>query len=154
MPLELSNALKDTCGWSFSSRGMNNLFCNKFYTSVILTIIIIVLIMVIYPCKKGTPVYITFKLGFYILLATLGIMFIHDSVVHRMYERERMGGQTNAFIEALGGENNVAFANDKVKVEYRPVGGDGIIGDNTCDIRVGGDTEPKSNEEVFAMFGV
>ena len=56
--IELCALGGDTYKCSFASRGMNNLFCNKFYTAGILTAMIIILIMVIYPCKKGTPIYV------------------------------------------------------------------------------------------------
>lgn len=158
MPFELANSLKNTCSWSFSSRGMNNLFCNKFYTSAILTIMIIILIMLIYPCKKGTPFWITFKLGFYILFFTLGIVFIHDSVMQNSFEKEIRGGETEAFINALGGDGNVAFAGDVVKVDPKvdnTRGGDGMTGDGACCYAGGNDSaRGTSNEEIFSMFGV
>jgi hypothetical protein len=116
MPLEISNLLNDSFGWSFSSRGLNSLFSNKFYTSLILTIIILILIMNIYPCKKGTPSWITFKLGFYILIASLSIIFIHDGILHGIYEKDVVSGETDAFINALGGDTNPAFSKDNTPV--------------------------------------
>jgi hypothetical protein len=153
MPIELSNTLKDTCGWSFASPGINNIFCNKVYTAGVLTVIIIILVMIIYPGKAGTPMWVIFKLGFYILLATVGVIFIHDSIVHNISEKKIEGGASDAFINALDGSENVAFAGDRMAIEHRsPItGGDGITGDNTCCI-IGGDK--KSNEEIFSMFGV
>ena len=160
MPLEISNILKDSCGWSFSSRGLNSLFCNKFYTALILTIIILILIMNIYPCKKGTPAWITFKLGFYVLMASLAILFIHDGIVYGIHEKSIEGGKTDSFIDGLGSDMNPAFASDATPIlpdlthPNKHTGGDGMTGDNTCCISVGGQSQPEENEELFARFGV
>jgi hypothetical protein len=161
MPLEISTMMKDTFGWSFSSRGLNNLFSNKLYTSMILTILILILIMNIYPCKKGTSAHITFKLGFYILMTSLAIIFIHDGILHGLYEKNKIGGDEESFINALSSGNNTAFKNDnttiKPNLSGNLVGGDGIIGDNVSCIRVGGDTTPHnddSNDSLFKLYGV
>ena len=158
MPFELSSALKSTCGWSFSSRGMNNLFCNKFYTSAILTIIIMVLVMLIYPCKKGTPAWITFKLGFYILIFTMGIMFVHDGVMYYHHEKDREKQESDDMIGGLDGHQNVAFNGSNIMVKPS-FGGDGMTGDGEC--CGGGEHSGKNikdrgmgNEEIFSMFGV
>lgn len=167
MPIEIADTLKDTCGWSFSSRGLNSLFCNRFYTALILTIIILILIMNIYPCKKGTPAWITFKLGFYVLVASLSIIIVHDGIMHNLYTQRTIKGNDDTFIDELDGANNSAFMKDRAPVVPNVrngddvSGGDGMVGDGTCCVRVGG--EPSKNdvnghttskEEVFHMFGV
>lgn len=155
MPLEISNILKDSCGWSFSSRGLNSIFCNKFYTALILTIIILILIMNIYPCKKGTPAWITFKLGFYILMTSLAIIFIHDGILHGINEKDIAGGETDAFIDALGGDTNPAFANDNILAQ--PIFDTRInkISDSNADCSKAGNSSYKGgNEELFSQFGV
>jgi hypothetical protein len=157
MPFELSSALKSTCGWSFSSRGMNNLFCNKFYTSAILTIIIMVLVMLIYPCKKGTPAWITFKLGFYVLIFTMGIMFVHDGVMYYHYEKERDKTESDEMVAGFDGSGNVAFTGGNMAVNPA-VGGDRMsesgesyVGEERSNKKIDGVME---NEEIFSMFGV
>lgn len=157
MPFALSDFLKSTCGWSFSSRGMNTLFCNKFYTSGLLTIIIVVLIMLIYPCKQGTPLWITFKLGFYIMVFTLGIMFIHDGVMYYDYQKVQAADNSNSFVNGISSGNDVVYGGDTVPVTPATYGGDGMTGDGECCDMGGGDskTENKnSSEEIFSMFGV
>lgn len=150
MPFELSESLKNTCSFTFASRGMNGLFCSKFYTTLILTILILILITVIYPCKKGTPFWIVGKLGFYIFTATLAILFIHDGVVYSSYKKEIAGGANDEFVRTLGGEENVAFGGDAVTVTPT-FGGDMMSGEGEC---CGGYTDEGNSEEIFSMFGV
>jgi hypothetical protein len=150
MPIELSESLKNTCGVTFASRGMNGLFCSKFYTTLILTIMILILITVIYPCKKGTPFWIVGKLGFYIFAATLAILFLHDGVVYSSYKKEVAGGEGDEFVEALNGSDNVAFGGDNLPVNPK-FGGDMMAGEGEC---CNGGAEGGNSEEIFAMFGV
>jgi hypothetical protein len=150
MPIELSESLKNTCGVTFASRGMNGLFCSKFYTTLILTIIILILITVIYPCKKGTPFWIVGKLGFYIFAATLAILFLHDGVVYSSYKKEVAGGEGDEFVKLLTGGDNVAFGGDNLPVNPK-FGGDMMAGEGEC---CNGGAEAGNSEEVFAMFGV
>jgi hypothetical protein len=140
MPIELSNTINDTCGWSFSSKGMKNIFCNKFYTSAVLTLIVLVLIMIIYPCKRGTPVWVLFKLGFYILMFSFGIFVIHDSLMKNYHMDEKIGGESSDFIESLGGENNVMYE----KIDVRPARSE-VSKNNSPDA---------AQEELFSMYGV
>lgn len=153
MPFELSNSLKNTCGWSFASKGMNGLFGSKFYTTAILTSMIIVLIMILYPCQKNTPVWILGKLGFYIFVVTLGIIFVHDCVVYHNYEKETHDTETDEFIGGLDGRNNIAFSGDgdRVDISIDNVSNknkDNKPGENHSTV-VGGDSD-----SVFDMYGV
>lgn len=162
MPFNLSNSLKTTYGWSFASKGMNGLFVSKFYTTAILTVMIIILVMIIYPGQKNTPVWILVKLGFYVFLVSLGMIFMHDCVVFHEYEKKVGGDESDEFIGGLNGGGNIAFSgsDDKVKIEHKSKtdGGDEMVGFGEYSgvgggiggtHSVGGDTEA-----IFAMYGV
>jgi hypothetical protein len=157
MPLEISNLLNDTFGWSFSSRGLNSIFSNKFYTSLILTIIILIIIMNIYPCKKGTSSCITFKLGFYILVTSLSIIFIHDAIVHGIHEKNVVSGETDVFINALGGDTNPAFSKDITPV-HPYLNKKSTINDNSNSREKknleGKNSYKEGHEELFSQYGV
>ena len=147
MPFELSEYLKNTCGLTFASRGLNVIFCNKFYTTIILTIIILMIITIMYPCKQGTPFWIVGKVGLYIFMATITILFIHDSVTHSTNAKTMGGADNDDFVEGLTGDNNVAFSGDNINIKpkfgvnYTTNGGD--------------ENGPSSNsEDLFKMFGV
>jgi hypothetical protein len=148
MPVELSDSLKNTFGMTFASRGMNNLFYSKIFTTLILTIMILILITIIYPCKKGTPFWIIGKLGLYIFLSCLAILFIHDGVVYSTYQNDISGGASDEFVRALDGRDNVAFGDDNVDI--KPT--------FSRDMEVDGaeyNTNGSSNSnEIFDMFGV
>jgi hypothetical protein len=149
MPFELSESFKNTCSITFASRGLNGIFCNKFYTSVILTIIILIIITIIYPCKKGTPFWIISKLGVYIFIATISIILIHDGVSNVTNNKINDRYENDEFVNNLSGNNNLSFKNDNMLVNPK-VGGNFMPDD---DDMLGGNSANNS-EELFTIFGV
>lgn len=145
MPFELSESLKNTCGMTFASRGINGLFCSKIYTSAILTLLIIVLIMILYPGQKGTPFWMIGKLGVYIFITTLVIVFIHDGVVYSAFEKKTGGDETESFIAGIGGDANLPFKDENHEVRPNVSGG---YDDNVSN--QGGD----ETENFFRSYGV
>lgn len=151
MPVELSNALKNTYGLTMSS-GMMTLFSNKVYTTFILTVITLILIMSLYPCKKETPAWVVGKLGLYIFITSLIILIIHDGVIYNNYKK--IGGDMNAsdFIDGIHDNPNTAFKNDNVTVTpttsiNQTTGGSDYM--EYTDTNGGND-----NDSIFKQFGV
>ncbi len=148
MPFELSESLKNTFGMTFASRGMNTIFSNKIYTTVIITIIIIILITVIYPCKKGTPFWVLGKLGFYIFISSLAVLFIHDSVIHSSYKKDAAATANDDFVSSIGANRNDVYNKDNVLIKPA-FGGYENNKDDVESIAGGND-----NDKIFAMYGV
>ena len=153
MPFELLDTMKNTYGMTFASRGLNSIFCNKIYTTIILTIIIIILIIIIYPCKKGTPFWIVGKLGIYIFMAVLVVLFVHNGVVYSAYKDETLLDDNEEFVESFGGDGNIAFNKDNVDVKPAFGGGDKSKGGPTKETSYytsGGG----NSDSIFEMYGV
>jgi hypothetical protein len=149
MPFELGDSLKSTCNWTFQSKGMNSLFFSKFYTTAIITVMVIVLIMIIYPCKKNTPSWLLFKLGFYVFIMTLGIIVMHDGVVLTKL-KEKIGGRENEdFINDMHDNKDIAFGDDLIAVSPIIQITGGSDNDSAPPVAPSG-----SNEDLFQHFGV
>lgn len=147
MPFELLDTLKNTYGMTFASRGLNSIFCNKIYTTIILTIIIIILIIIIYPCKKGTQFWVVGKLGIYIFISILVILFIHSGVVYSSYTKENSQNDDEAFVESsFDGSDDIVFNKDNIQV--------------TPGINTNSNKKPNNeatvggSESIFEMYGV
>ena len=147
MTFALSEYLKNTCGLTFASRGLNVIFCNKVYTTIILTIIILMIITIMYPCKKGTPFWIVGKVGLYIFMATITILFIHDSVTHSTNALALGSVDDDDFVENINGGNNIAFDGDNVQIKPKFGGNYKVISGDENETSGG-------SEELFKMFGV
>jgi hypothetical protein len=156
MPFELSNSLKSTCGWSFASKGMNCLFASRFYTTAILTIMIIILIMIIYPVKKNTPVWLLVKLGFYIFIVSLGMIFIHDCVIYHEYEKEVSISESENFIGGLDSDKNIPFkgSDDQMEVNPKQCSETDTVGADIDTVGTDTDTVGGDSEHIFKLYGV
>jgi hypothetical protein len=150
MPFELGNSLKNTCNWTFQSKGMNSLFCSKIYTTTIITVMVIVLIMIIYPCKKNTPTWLLFKLGFYVFILTLGIIVMHDGVVLTALKEKIGGRESESFIDNIHSDKNIAFGDESITVSPNTTQITDEYGE--FDRKIG--TSGGSNEDLFQHFGV
>lgn len=150
MPFELSNVVKNTFQLSLNSQGLNVLFCNKFYTTAILTFVIIVLIMMIYPCKKGTSLTVIGKLTLYIFLSVLMIIFVHDGVLYKDSVEKLGDDKTSDFINNITKED-VVYGGDSVVVS--PTIGSDINNESTADAVVSGGS-PDNEGDIFVMYGV
>ena len=147
MPFELSNSFKKSCNWSFASNGMNKLFRNKIYTSLILTVIIIIILMIMYPCKENTPMWKLLKIGFYIFLTSIGVIFLHDCVLFNEYEKKSNNDMSESIISDLNNPN-VAFGGDSIKVN--PIINNNVnITETESNEQVGG-----NSSDIFELYGV
>jgi len=146
MPFELSDTIKNTCQLSLHSQGLNLIFCNKFYTTAILTFVIIILIMIIYPCKEGTKSLVLCKLCLYIFLASLAIICVHDGVLYKDNIEKIGGDKSDEFINRISGGEDIVYGGDSIPV--------------TPDVNRG-NTEREAeavtsggSEDIFTMYGL
>jgi hypothetical protein len=149
MPLRLNDLLQK-CKTPFLSTGATKLFHSVWYTAAMLTVLIIILIMVIYPGKAGTPVWILGKLGIYVFLISAGIIFLHGCIISNA-QAEKLGGDADdRFIEKISGGGNIAFSGDNMKISPS-------IGETRAPDTVEPTTSsPVSggSDDIFAMYGV
>lgn len=54
-----------------------------------------------YPCKKGTPIWILGKIFFYISLTTLTVLYIHSSMIKNNYEELYTDKSVDKFIDRM-----------------------------------------------------
>jgi hypothetical protein len=59
----------------------------------------VILIMVMYPAKKGTPFSIVAKLFIYMMFSSLLVVFLHDGVIKYMYDEERESQLSESFMQ-------------------------------------------------------
>lgn len=132
MTIEIGNLFKSTCNMSFASKGFNSIFCNKIYTSIILSIIIVIIITIIYPSKSGTKLWVFLKLGFYICISGLLVLFVHDGVVFSE-NNKKMDKEKPDAIEGMLDNSMIGEAGVRVAPKLSAIGGD---------------------EDLFAQYGV
>lgn len=150
MPFAITDVLQK-CNTPFLSAGATKLFHSVWYTAGILTVLIIILVMVIYPGKSGTPVWVLGKLGLYVFLISASVVFIHGCIVRNEYSEKISGNENNAFIERLGGDTHLAFADGNIKINpaiHEPYTIEPTMPSTPTHEIAGG------SENLFAMYGV
>ena len=111
-----------------------NIFRNKLYTSAMLTITIIIIIILLYPVKSNTPSYVLLKLGFYIFLASISFIIMHGSALHNDNKKSKEDNDISNITDATNG-GNITLGNMPVHPNTR----------NT----MGG-----NSSNIFNMYGV
>lgn len=145
MTIELSNVLKhSSLGQTF--KGVNKFFLNKFYSALALTIAIILIIMVLYPCKKETPIYLLLKVGLYIFIGSVSIIFIHDIALIDNYKTHINKQDTEKIIDVISGHENTGFHNETIEIKPNNIKHGGNR--NNINIKDGG------NDDIFEQYGL
>lgn len=158
MPLEFSKLCGDAYTYSFASTGLNKIFKSNLYTSLLLTVLIIFIIILLFPSKKDTPFYILFKIGFYIFITSYVIMFFHGCVIKNINSKKK----ENEEIMQYGGadRDSINFGTKKIKpnlIGREIVGGesyDTVVGDVDKGVSseyIGGQD---NDDNIFALYGV
>lgn len=117
MTIELGYFFNDICG-STTDSWFGKLFTNVIYTSILVALIILLILFFTYPTKKGTPMYTTFRVVFYIFVAVLLIQAVQQRIIESKIE-DKFSSRINK--EVLGGIKggditNVLDATNKVKI--------------------------------------
>ena len=120
MTIEIGYFFNDVCDSAYSSH-LNFLFSNILYTSILVSVIILITICFTYPCRKGTPLYVTFKLVFYVFILVLGILAIHQGIMEKKFEEKYSNEINKNLLEVVkGGSINSLFGSGK-KIKIDPM---------------------------------
>ena len=117
MAIEVGYFFKQICNTTYGS-SIGYIFKNVLYMSIVLSIIILIIICSIYPCKKGTPISTTFKLVFYIFTVNLVLLSAHYGILECQFEEKYSNEINKDLLGAVkgGSLNSLLGAGDKVKI--------------------------------------
>ena len=95
----------------FGSSVLNNVFGNSIIVAIVIALLMIILIMLMYPAKAGTPFSVILRIFLYMCLGTSLIILLHNGVIkHRneaAAENETVGGFADGFVD--GGKNDPSY---------------------------------------------
>ena len=150
MPIDITSTLSQGESLTFLSKGLTRLFNSRIYTTAILTVMVIILIMIMYPCKQNTPTWVLLKLGFYIFIVSIGVIFMHDCVILKENNEKRGDAEDSDIINIVTDkDNNDDIFNESisVKIDKFDKSDDTLVG--STNVAVGGDAE-----SIFNLYGV
>jgi hypothetical protein len=172
MPIDISNTIKESTNWTFSKMGLDTVFSNDLYASLLMTILIIIILFILDFNKKNKTWNIC-KTGLYIYIASFGMLFFHRNKLRYEYSNISSENETSNFINKLRDKNNpnIVYNNDQINVE--PVIATSVIPDtisnvksanNNTRVSESNEDEPPvkvqqvsgggDNSDVFALYGV
>jgi len=119
MPVDLCGCMRDMSNRAFGSPILNSILGSSIFLAILIAFIMIILIMVMYPAKKGTPFTVIAKMFLYMTFSSLLVIFLHDGVIKFMAEEERELQLSEAFMRNIteeGRSRDPVYGN-----VYRPI---------------------------------
>ena len=155
MPVDLNNIIKFSSSCAYDNKIVNNLCSGPIQSAALMTVVIILLIMIMCPCKKNTSMLVFGKLGFYIFLFSFVIMFVHDGIVSTNYQKKYGDTQNEHLIRSFSGGNNPVYSSDDIDVVAAT--GDDVhkmSGSDETSSPYVENTREDDTENIFVRFGV
>lgn len=115
MPVELSTLYKDIFGAVYDNKGVNGICSNLLYVSMLITVIIILIVVIVYPCKKGTSMWLLFKLYLYILFVVFGFVALYEGFIIHTFQTKHSDNKLNNMVNSFK-TNELIYGNDMVKI--------------------------------------
>lgn len=117
MTIEINSFFGSIYNSFYSVTGLNKIFSSVVYTSILISGLIVLLLMFLYPCKKNTPLWILFKIFIYILTIMVFTLSIHNSLVRNRYKSQYQDTSINNMMDTIhGGRNDIVYNNEKMQV--------------------------------------
>lgn len=116
MTIDLGNSIRKTSNVVFSSNFLNNILGNSIFVAVIITVIFMLLVMVMYPAKRGTSGLVLIKMLIYMFFGSLLVVFLHDGVIKHTIEEANGDRESTDFMRGTTMEGK-----DIVYGQTRPV---------------------------------
>ncbi len=108
---------------TYSHMGINGIFGSVLYTSLILTMILIIIVALLVPKKKNTKSWVMFKLFIYTLISVLGVVALHNSIVKSTYQVRYQDRNAETLLSHIGNaQHNPLYLSNRVQVAPRAGG--------------------------------
>ncbi len=127
MPIDLYSSLKGASQWAFGSPLLNNILGSSIFVAAMVSVLMILLIMFMYPAKAGTSGFVIAKMFIYMFFGALMVIFLHDGVMKHIFEEEYAEKESEDFMQNTTSQGRIA---DPAYADmYKPVSP--IINPNT-----------------------
>lgn len=109
MPIDLCSSVNNISNYAFGSSILNSIFGSPVVLAIIISIIMVLLIMFLYPAKPGTSITIIIKMFIYMALSSFLIIFLHDGIIKYALEEEHQEKNNESFMRGttIGGRDPV-----------------------------------------------
>lgn len=99
MPIDFFSSLKGASNWAVGSPLLNNILGSSIFVAIVVSLIMMLLVMFMYPAKAGTPFSIVAKMFIYMFFGSLLVIFLHDGIIKYTMEEEFTTRDSDAFMQ-------------------------------------------------------
>jgi len=108
MPIDICSSLNKISQYTFGSSFLYNTFGNTLSVSLIISIIMMLLVIILYPAHPNTSFITVLKLFMYMFLGSLVVVFLHNSVIKYYYEEKHNNAASLDIIRGINANNRDA----------------------------------------------
>lgn len=110
MPIDLHSSLNGVSEYVFGNSVLKTMLGGSISVAFVIAIIIMLIIMVMYPAKRDTPASTLIKMFIYIFLASMTLIFMHDSILkHNINEHDKQLSNDSIMRNATIGGMDVVY---------------------------------------------
>jgi hypothetical protein len=108
MTIEINTLLNNVVNKVYGAPKSNAVLSSVLYTTLLMSVSVLLIILLIYPTKPNSPVWLLVKTFLYVFMSNAIILILHRNMLKHTYEEKYDKGS-----DVLGGR---MFESDKIKV--------------------------------------
>lgn len=105
MLIEFNSIINTINNSIYSVPFFNKVLSNVIYTAIILSIIAIIVIICIYPCKSNTSCWVLTRLFIYLIIVNTIILASYQSVITNKYKKKYIDSVSDDFITNINSKS-------------------------------------------------
>lgn len=99
MPIDFFSSLRGASDWAVGSPLLNSILGSSLFVAIVVSLIMMLLIMFMYPAKAGTPFSVIAKMFIYMFFGSLLVIFLHDGIIKYDMEEKFTTRDSDAFMQ-------------------------------------------------------
>lgn len=121
MPIDLCSSVNSVSQYAFGSSALNNILSSSIFVAIVIAIIMTLLIMILYPAKKGTPFFLVGKMFVYMFFISWLVIFLHDSVLRYTFDEDKQTDSSYDFVAQMAGPKDPVYGSDHKPISPTPI---------------------------------
>lgn len=114
MPIDLNSSVSRVSHMAFGNAALNTILSNSVFVAFVITAVVILIVLIMYPARANTPFFIVGKMFVYIMLISWIVIFLHDSVSQQLTAEQLHANESRDFIQNI-------VVKDPVYGRYEPI---------------------------------
>lgn len=117
MSIDLYESIDGMSKWAFGNNFLNKILGSSLAIAIVISFIMVLLIMFIYPAKQGTSFVVVLKLFVYMFFSSLLVIFLHDGILKYTIKEDVVEGGNNSFTSRIigGSDSDPTYAMYNIK---------------------------------------